>query len=418
MPQGARRSSLFRPALAALLPALLAASPLASPADARARQQIDDDSGRFEAYATQYEEPPPLDLSELRALAALLEPSDDQRAQIDDMAQSYLDKLRTNRRTMSRWYEATFVPNGTWRNEPELWEKARPVTERYNKHVQKLRENLLGDVKLLLSPEQLGRWPMLEARLKRRDLVRSGGQQIGLAAVDLEALVRSAVGVGKPLPEETAAALQGYQDALDRAAAIAEQWTIEASRYQDPPPDEGDAEDPERWRRTSGLWYARALERWKPVRDANLAAFRRVLPTLTEEARDRLRVAFYTRASDRRFSLGFGNDLDFDRIENLRGLTDEQRSRIAEARRSYEKSVADKLEREVLAELKAQDDDPVAFGGTRHDSTDWMARWQEKIESERPVRAVLEEILTEDQHEAAGLGKKARKMDVPTFEKE
>ncbi|MFM9957836.1 MAG: hypothetical protein ACKVZJ_07150 [Phycisphaerales bacterium] len=413
-----RVSRGLRAALLALV-CLLGANAAVPTALAR-QDQIEDDSGRFDNYAVGYESPPALDLKEVRALVSIVELPADQRPLIDDLVQSYLDKLRTNRRKMGKWYEATFMPNGQWINDAEVWEKSRPITEKYNKHIQKLRENLLEDVKLLLSPEQLDRWPKVEARLKRRDFTRAGGNQIGLASVDVEALVLAALGPDVPLPADTADALSGYQEALDRAAAIAEQWKPEDSKIPNPAnvEEEAEGDDEARGRRMQGAWFARALEQWKPVRDANLAAFRRVLPTLPEDARQKLRYAFYSRASGS-YARTFGDDLDFDRVENVRGLSADQKTRIAEARRSFEKLLADKLEREALEEIKAQDEDPIAFGGNRDHHNDWAKRWQEKIDNERPTRDALHDILTPEQHEAAGLGKKSdKKLEVPTFEKE
>lgn len=380
---------------------------------AHARQEIEWDDRQYESYAIGYERPPALDRAELHSVLSVVALAEDQSPLIDDLFQSYQDKLKASRKKMGSWYRQTFMPNGTWTSDREVWEKARPVTDKYTKHCAKLRDNLMDDIKLVLTAEQADLWHKVQSRLKRRDTLKTEPGQMGLATVEVDALVTDVL-EGAPLPEDAATALAGYQDALDRAVAVAQAYDPAASKYKPPEHDANDPDNPRPWR---GIGYARAVEQWTPVRDANLAAFRRVLPNLPENVRDRARMRFYSRA-DRMGSWQWAQTgvLDFRKIVELKNLTDQQKQDIARLRADFEKESADKAEKAALETIKAQDDDPLAYGSREEEANDWTKRWQERIEMERKPRQRLEDILTDAQFDQAGLGKKGKELQVPKFE--
>ncbi len=379
-----------------------------------ARQDIEWDDRQYESYALSYERPPALERAELHTILGAAGVTDDQKALIDDRFQSYQDKLKSSRKKMGTWYRQTFMPSGVWNNDSEVWEKARPVTEKYTKHAAKLRDNLLEDIKLVLTAEQADLWPKVQSRLKRRDTLKSEPGQMGLATVEVDALVRDVL-EGLPMPEDTVTALAGYQDALDRAVAVAQAYKPAESKYKAPDHEDNDQEG--FGRRWQGTMYARSVEQWSAVRDVNLAAFRRVLPTLPESVRDRARMRFYSRA-DRMGSWQWtqASELDFRKVAELKTLTAKQKEEIALIRADFEKEAADKAERAALETIKAQDADPYELGSREDQPGDWTKRWQERIEMERKPRERLADILTDAQHDQAGLGKKGKELEVPKFD--
>jgi hypothetical protein len=401
-----REHSTIAAVIAFVLALVLAPQPAAL-----ARQEIDWDERQNESYAKNIESPPSLERAELLALLSVTGIGEDQKPVLDDLFQSYEEKLRASRKKMGTWYKQTFIPNGQWTNDREVWDKAQPIQEKYRKHCQKLRDNLMEDAKLLLTNEQADAWPKVQARLKRRDTMRSGAGQVGLATIDVEQLVRDVLD-GAPMPEDTAGALNGYQDALDRAAAVAGAYKPEESKFANPASDDGDF-----GRKWQGTYYARSVEQWKPVRDVNVAAFRRALPTLPENLRDRARLAFYSKGTrEGGWSWYDGSALDFSKVAAIKTLTQKQKDEIAQVRADYEKAAADKAEQSANEVLKAQDDDPVEFGSKQNEPGEWTKRWQERIDAEKKPRERLQDILTDAQFEQAGLGKKGKALQIPKFE--
>lgn len=388
---------------------------LVAPNLAHARRQIDWDDRQSEQQAKGHESPPALTAAEFRSLTSIIHPEADQNPTFDELFQSYEAKLSVNRRKFGHWYRQTFMPNGVWNNDSEIWTKAQPIIEKYRTHCQTLRKNLLEDAKLLLTAEQADLWPKVEARLKRRDAVSTGAMQIGIARLDVEDLLRTVM--GGPLPEATSDTLTGYQDAVDRAAATAGAWTEENSKYPRPENPGPDADNADFGRRWQASYYARAVEQWKPLRDVNLAAFRRALPTLPDDKKDRARLLFFRAGTKESGWSWFGDQgLNFDNITSIKSLTPEQREQIAIVRADFEKQAADRAEKIATEIIQAQDDDPLALGDRQDAPGDWTRVAQELVDSEKKPRARLKDILTDEQHEQAGLGKKGAALEVPKFD--
>lgn len=396
---------------AALLLAGFASRPAAAQGvdfdqDTRERQGIN--------YAKSNETPKPLEREEVVSLLNVVGATDDQRSGALDMFEGYEAKVAEARKKMGAWYMETFVPNGNWVNDAELWRKSQPTFEKYRKHIAKLRTNYLSDVRLLMTADQDAQWSKLEKRLARRDLMGETRGTVGLASVDLEAVVRSAL-KDAPLPPDTADALNGYQDALDRAAQQTESF-----KKDEAPPERGEMNQEEYARAFQARYYQNQIAKWKPLQDVNVATLRKVLPTLPEPIRDRVRFAFWNAGSAQSAMEWFGDTgagpVDWRKVDALKDMSEQQRAEIDAIRADHDREWADRVQREGEESLRLQESDPEkAMPWARNAQTDWMKRWSEMAELGRKYRERVGRVLSEAQAERAGL-KVSKEMEMPKFE--
>ena len=119
----------------------------------------------------------------------------------------------------------------------------------------------------------------------------------------------------------------------------------------------------------------------------------------------------------RRDKVGGGDGIDFNQIERLKGLTDQQKADVAKIRADFDRQQADKLQKSAEEYLRQQDGDLAELVQKQDNPADWTTHWMERQKTLTEYRARLSDVLTESQAEAAGLGKKPKKnLPVPKFE--
>ncbi len=223
--------------------------------------------------------------SDLRVFRRVLGLGDAEFDALEALHDAYVTRLEREGREVREFCTAV-VEEAQLKGDSSVLGPAQERVEAWAARKGEMDRRFLEDVRVLLTAEQEGRWPLVEREMRR--LKRMGDGRLHGESVDLIRLA-SGMGVEADGAGPIAEVLERYSRELD-AALVRRDRRLEEAR------EDGFEEligrDPDRARAI----YERCLEARRAVRDANWRHMRLLAARLGEERGARLERRFFERA--------------------------------------------------------------------------------------------------------------------------
>lgn len=265
----------------------------------------------------------------------LLGLTDDQKETVMTLWEGYRDAHRAATDEMKAKMEGLQEKardTGDW----SVFQKDMPEMQKdFSGKVEKLEKGLVDDVKAVLTPAQLEKWPAIE-RHRRRDTSLRFGFYSGTALDLIRIVQRQDI---KATSEESKQVLEQYEMELDSKLANMQKW------------GEGMREDA--FKKAGDMQaqmeiLKKAGEYSKEVRDVNRRYMTRLAGTLDEESRAKFEDEYNKRAYPRIYkeshtldmikaAQGF-SDLDDSQKESIKTLTEQYKREAGSANETWAKS--------------------------------------------------------------------------------
>lgn len=291
-----------------------------------------------------YEEHLGLD-EEQRALAGAL---------FDGYVESHQQAADAARRAMERMREQAA-------NDDEgAMEDLGKVFEQFHRTAEKAEAQLLDDLRALLNAEQTERWPAFE-RMRRRDTQLRHGSLIG-EGLDLIRLVGD-LGMN-PTPETVAALLERYEFEIDTAIQERERLQERRAKAMSEAAEEGRGAGPDPDRMQEFQELMEEMRRGgQQVQSVNRRYATKILAALEQPWADRFEQAFRGACHPQVFRKT-GVQRTLDAVSRFDDLTPEQRTKLEEVQRVYEREL-EPLNRQWMEEREKAEEEGQAglFGG-------------------------------------------------------
>lgn len=292
-------------------------------------------------------------------------------------------------------------------NDPKIEPVLRPVRDDFHKHQQKLKEELLADMKALLTDDQQGKWEWFERRLNwdasSWQLAIIGGQQPDLA------LIAHRVAGDQPFSQEVIDVLtRYYADSFalmkDTADAVV-RHRLETRHIEDD--QERQAEEQ--------AFRQEFLQRNLALMQRTASKLQSLLPEPLGERFEEAYLRGLTLNLDTT-SYMVRPDRAYAAARSVKNLSEDQRARI-EAIESEDRKDDIVRMRALLEERLKR---PLGWQGDQADANqmDAMLRYQQRITRHKALISRLREILTPEQQEEAGPPISAIDVRLPNFEDE
>lgn len=250
-----------------------------------------------------------------------------------DAATALLDGYIAAHKTATEELEAKFEEMQQKAMESRDWQKmgndASKLTVEYQDKTRKLEEDMLANLKGLLTPEQEANWPKVE-RYRRREVNLRYGFYSG-AGVDLVRLVnRSKIDVSS---EEARQIIEQYEADMDRRLVEYEKMTREEEENMRKQAEAGQIDMMSRMNTVEKF-----AEPSKGIRDLNKDFVRRLGLTMNEEDRAKFETEFARRAHPRIFRESHEQQL-FGAAMGFSDLDESQKTTIADLKAQYEREL-------------------------------------------------------------------------------
>jgi hypothetical protein len=379
-----RRSDSVRHRLRALATACLgaAAALLTTPAPAQAQW--------FSPWSVMQDmHTPAMGARQLRQYGRMLSLTPDQAAAADELLAGY---EREHRALASRMQEIQKAIEEEYENEEEIdvWREVWPkVLKNFIKKREKLNSTLMEDLKVLLDPGQLARWPEVERLHRRATTLRDGtraGEQLDL--VDLVEGLRLDPGA----TQSVAPVIEQYSAELDRELAARNAFVEQnLDRFFDVMM----TWDEEKMKQL----YGEMGKMSQKIVDINRSFSRQIQAALPAERQTefdrKVMLATYPRIYKRTYATRV-----IEAAEDLPDLDAAQREAIKGIREAFERDAAainEKWAAGFAEQEKKQQENPLSFWmGVEEDPRIEEARRQRK-ELEKKTVDSLRALLTEAQ---------------------
>jgi hypothetical protein len=162
------------------------------------------------SFASESSFQPTLSEADLNVFIRVLKLKAEEVEALEALYEGYAETVRREGKVVrEEMYEA--IDESEMYVDPGKLTPMQKAIEEWNKRSEKLREQLLEDIKAFLNREQEGRWPIVERELRR---MRMAGGRLTGEDMDVVKLV-SGLKVD-PLPQEVEEALERYSLDLDR----------------------------------------------------------------------------------------------------------------------------------------------------------------------------------------------------------
>lgn len=352
---------------------------------------------------------------------------DDQKTALADLHGAYDTSLRAAGRKMAEYRQAVFGNDPASYADREKMKEHMEVARKYGEHTQKLRDQFLSDVQLLLTPVQQESWPRIERRLRRNEFMeRMSFQSASGARADLVALTEGAL-ASEPMPEEAVRLLDEYERDLDHLLEPLREWTEETERSaMEQAPDLTEAPMEEQMQFGMKM-ILEARSKTRPIRELNLRMLNRIGGVLSEAQRDRLEDAFYRTAFmpvwgwGMRGEGGAGAADTIERTLKLGSLTPEQKEQIERLRDETAEEGRARLKKQAEA-IMAKEDDAEKNAGDRpvwevmFDYQAVMDMQNDQREADTRTLDRLRALLTPEQTDEIGPPLTQKPVEKPTFD--
>lgn len=420
--EASRVEALFRHAIVAIC-MLLMCTGLARGQDA---DEEDEDpfaqvqsywSGEYERYT------PEVARSEVTFFARMARLTEDQRAAALELHATYAERARAAGAKMQEYERAlSRGEDELLYEDEEIQESLKPVREDFHKHQEKIKNELLADMKTVLTDEQRDRWEWFERRTKW-DQETWGLGLNGQRPPDLALAVHRTAG-NEPVSDEVLAVLSRFY--ADFAALVADrQEAREARRAReaaeapaDPEGVEGDADE------------AMPEEEGPEAREGE--EFSRRALEIVERAQSKLLglLPESQREAFEEWSLDAMTDGDFDwwgrmgdpsrqyrKVLALESLSAEQRAQLTEMQVQARKEKITKKRAELSERLKKP------LGTHQQDESDadqmkMMMKFQQAAAANKALLSKIRGVLTPDQQKEAGPPIEKPRVRLPNFDDE
>jgi len=339
--------------------------------------------------------------ADIDSMARVVGMTPEQRAAATDLYMAYETAMQSAGRKLAEFQQSLTEQGGG--DDPEVWKKSQPVYEKYNEHVRKLRESLIEDLKLTLTADQVGQWPKVERRLKRKEsmsqLMASGARS------DLVALVERAM-AGQPMPEDLAQTLDDYERDMDRALSSAGSWREEQEAMWRDRAQEFMSMSMEERMEMTRKFMEEGMKRSRGVRDVNMRYLKRIAEQLPEDKRIGFEDEFYRRSfwalAHEGYSPGGGQSSAraFEAIAKADWVSEVKRGKVREVRRQYDAERRAMRDKQVAAIIEAEDKprtDANPYGVIGMDPQEMAQTWERRRELERKTLDRLREIFTDEE---------------------
>lgn len=298
-------------------------------------------------------------------IAAILGLSAEQTAAARDLYAAYRSDFDAARLKLQDYFERAERVRADTGDEGSVQRAKERARAKFDKHSAMLRERLLEDLRAVVTPQQMARWPMVERRLRREELGEWGG--LHGSGVDVAAVFEMVEQPGDRTPG-VQRALDVYEDAIDRPLLEGRKAKAEwAARQKKAAKSNIVAEA------VHELAAERGVEDQVALTDADKAALNehltRILDISKSMQRLNLRTAeevagsmpsgrgpAFTREFDQRAFGEYHQPTAFAdvlrRVDELEDLSAGQRERLARLRKEYEpaaRSAGDRIARAVVA---------------------------------------------------------------------
>lgn len=304
---------------------------------------------QFARMASQWSSKPEISEFDLRRLSRAAKFTPEQVEAAKELHEGYMARFRLAARKFSDFQVASAGSNRGGMPSREDLRKQFDVWARYDRHKDRLREEMIEDINVLLTDEQKPSLELLRATSKRK---RGGESEMAMmspgAGVDLPMLVRSALGKLEP-NEELSAAMDRYE--LDMKPSA--ERVLEVSRgMQEELLKSVQGEGEFNMMSMMGTMQKATDELAKPLaetREVSYEYFQQISPLMPEEVRDEFEESFYRAAGGGRiFAMqtaftGGGKSVAglAGEIRELADLSDEQKASFHAAMREHTRAMRD-----------------------------------------------------------------------------
>lgn len=331
------------------------------------------------------------------------------RAQYDSATKKFRDYQKSLRDRSGGGYD------------PKVWEEAGPVTEDYTKHVRKLKQTFMDDLKTMIPGDAADNWAKVERRVRRKEATRTA--MLGASRADLVAIAESVMG-NEPVPDDARSVLEKYEEEIDRSMNEMNEFRKDLeNRYAQITKDAAGKSAEEMQKMQLDI-MKKMNEKSMGAAELNNRTFKRLVPLMPEARRARFQVSYYKTAYGmmEQWMPGAASlSKAVDKALKLESLTAEQKSIIEGVMDDHSREVVGSYEKYAgVMEGKAQEamksDDPAVIQGMFYDQTAWMDLSKAKGEADRKAAERIRAALTEAQ--LADLPSPLKKSDTtkPTFE--
>lgn len=325
--------------------------------------------------------------ADLERSAELLQLDEDQKMIAEELLKAYLVQWEELRGRMNQAMEGARNEFRETRD-PAVWQDLGPVMDRFQDEKKAMTDRFLEDMKLMLTEEQLERWPALERQRRR---VRSLEQSfLSGEGVDVIELVND-MEFSPELMEGVTPVLARYELELDRAL-------VERDKLYESGMDRA----MELWQNqdfdTMQKLFDEAREAGAKVRDTHRRAARQVMSVLPPEKAAEFEKAFKEESFPQVYRRSFAVRA-FETTSDMADITDEQRAQISELRSQLDRELS--IMNDAMAEAIEKDEmERTVQGmmgmGRRGPDGDREAR-QAKRDFEMKMVDRLKAVLTEEQ---------------------
>jgi len=408
----------FHRALCAATVVIASATGLVASRHALARQVEDAIADAQEAAMDMYSDA--LTRGDAEGFIKVLGLKPDQRQAVLDLFTAYRGQYDTATKKI-REYQKSLQEKSGGGYDPKVWAEAGPVYEQYSKHTKKLKESFLEDLKAMVPPDLMDNWVKIERRVRRKEGTRTA--MFNSARADLVSIVEGVMG-NDPLPDELKAAMDRYEEDIDRSMNEMAQFRKELEAKQTEMMKDMANKDAAEMQKMQLQIVKQMNEKSRKAAEVNTAAFKKLTPLVPENKRNRFQVAYYKSAYSMMEGMMPGQaslTKAVDKATKLSDCTGEQKQQIEATMEEHDKELLGVYEKyaqtmDKKMEEGSKSDDPTAVQQMYFDQTAWMDLSTKKGEADRKAVEKLRAILTPEQ--LAQLPAPLKKVETakPTFD--
>lgn len=342
--------------------------------------------GGFRGGEDQYA--PPVSSRDMDRYADMLGLDQEQRALAEALFEGYMEQFQAEARQV-REQTDQLRARAEQEGNREGWREMGQIMQRFGERRGEMEQSFLADVRSLLTAEQAERWPKVERARRRENTLRMG--RVSGEAVDLIRLVDEAE-LDEATNRDLAPILERYELDLDRALVKRNEIYESARERMREAMESGDRE---------GIQdlFEEGRDAGVRIRDLNARYARQVEAMLPEQARSAFADAV-KRASFPQVYRATYADRVFEAVDQMRSLSEDQRSAIASLRERYRREVGS-INDEMCRAIAAQEEDASMgqmFRGPRGGEDDAASGLrQRKRDLDQGTVESLRKVLTPEQ---------------------
>lgn len=211
--------------------------------------------------------------------------------------------------------------------------KAMEAYENFTNHKKELEARFMEDFKSVLTPEQAALWPKVERRRRLAEAASMGA--IGGGVINLVTVADQTLNAGK-LPPEAEPVIDTYEQEMDVALTDLLAWRAGVEKRMKEIGDKVADMSMEEQQKFGMEMMAEMRTKSAAASEVNNRSLPKIAAVLPEALRDRFQIAYYRAAYFQFFDRGPSIDKAFDAAAKIDGLSDEQRTSLAEIHKAHD----------------------------------------------------------------------------------